>query len=218
MAVAPLPAAAELDSPDSGRQQAFADVEPVVERLRIEKERMANLLRKATALDERARLLARNEESLLERQVSAQDEADALSARAAHLREREASAASDAARVEARMVSLSISEARLEAERASLAEEAARLDERETRFAGRWRWLVQSWRRRRWRRDSMRVCDLLFVPTPDGYRLLEQSGVALGPGAILAGLQEQRRFFVSKIAPWPFDERLCAYLQEHDAQ
>jgi hypothetical protein len=79
-----------------------------------------------------------------------------------------------------------------------------------------WRWLLRAWR---WRPPpagrEFRACDFLFVPTADGYVLLEQEGVALRPGAILTGLIDSDvRFVVTKIAPWEFDGRWCAYLQQ----
>lgn len=79
-----------------------------------------------------------------------------------------------------------------------------------------WRWLLRAWR---WRPPAagrtFRACDFLFVPTPDGYVVLEQEGLALRPGAILTGvIDSDARFAVTKIAPWEFDGRWCAYLQQ----
>jgi hypothetical protein len=79
-----------------------------------------------------------------------------------------------------------------------------------------WRWLLRAWR---WRPPpagrTFRACDFLFVPSPDGYVLLEQEGMALRPGAVLTGLIDSDvRFVVTKIAPWEFDGRWCAYLQQ----
>ena len=60
----------------------------------------------------------------------------------------------------------------------------------------------------------MRRCDLLFVPAAAGYTLLEQRGLALEVGARVTGLLDAEQVFVvSKIAPWAFDDRWCAYLQ-----
>jgi hypothetical protein len=96
-----------------------------------------------------------------------------------------------------------------------LVEERAReVEEKSARLS--WRWLLRAWR---WRPppagQTYRTCDFLFVPTPDGYVLLEQEGLALRPGAILTGLIDSDvRFAVTKVAPWEFDGRWCAYLQQ----
>ena len=98
---------------------------------------------------------------------------------------------------------------------AELAAVAAALAQREQRFASRWRWLIRTWRRRpRITRARSRSCDLLFVSNGDGYTLLEQHGVALEVGARVTGiLGAGNAFVVTKIAPWAFDGRWCAYLQ-----
>jgi hypothetical protein len=58
---------------------------------------------------------------------------------------------------------------------------------------------------------------LVFVPTSQGYLLLQRSGPAPAPGERLE-LSEQagRQFIVTKVAssPLPADDRRCAYLQE----
>jgi DNA repair exonuclease SbcCD ATPase subunit len=57
------------------------------------------------------------------------------------------------------------------------------------------------------------MCDLLFLPTDEGYALLRENGLALRRGTRLTLTPEGPTFVVSKIAPWPFDGRWCAYLQ-----
>jgi hypothetical protein len=55
---------------------------------------------------------------------------------------------------------------------------------------------------------------LFFVPTASGYTLLEQTGVALAPGARISGLLEERATYaVTKLAQLPFDGRWCAYFE-----
>ena len=86
---------------------------------------------------------------------------------------------------------------------------------REERFSSRWRWLIRTWRHRpRLSRERLRVCDLLFVPSAAGYTLLDQRGLALEVGARVTGvLGADHAYVVTKIAPWAFDGRWCAYLQ-----
>jgi hypothetical protein len=106
--------------------------------------------------------------------------------------------------------------ARLEAESVRMARAEDELSERERRFDNRWRWLLgclSLFRPRR--RSGLLPCDVLLAPTQDGYRLLEQSGLAVAPGTVLRGLVDAHRAFeVTKIAPVPFENRICAYLQE----
>jgi hypothetical protein len=102
----------------------------------------------------------------------------------------------------------------LEHEQRLVEERARQVDERASRLH--WRWLLRVWR---WRPPiagrAFRICEFLFVPTPGGYSLLEQEGVALRPGAILTGLTgSDARFQVTKIAQWDFDGRWCAYVQQ----
>jgi len=102
----------------------------------------------------------------------------------------------------------------LQHEQRLVEERARQVEERASRLY--WRWLLRAWR---WRPPiasrSFLVCEFLFVPTPDGYALLEQEGVAVRPGAILTGLTgSDSRFQVTKIAQWDFDGRWCAYVQQ----
>jgi chromosome segregation ATPase len=135
---------------------------------------------------------------------------------AADLARREADLQSAREQMQMRTNQLSREQEIVEEARAQLEERADELDRREARFASRWRWLLRAWR---WRPPlpggKARLCELLFVPSSDGYKLLEQEGVALRRGATITGLlAEERTFVVRKIAPWSFDGRWCAYLQQ----
>jgi hypothetical protein len=63
-------------------------------------------------------------------------------------------------------------------------------------------------------RDSQ-ARHLLFVPTPHGYRLVEQEGET--PAAFaevsLAGFEDAFRVIKVAGSPLPADGRLCAYLE-----
>jgi hypothetical protein len=133
---------------------------------------------------------------------------------AARLQELESALESERSALKLRRELLDRRETVLEEEREELAEQARALEERAARFH--WRWLVRAWR---WcpplPRRKERVCELLFVPGAEGYKLLEQSGLALAPNARLSGLlDEDRAYVVTKIAQMPFDGRWCAYLQQ----
>ena len=126
--------------------------------------------------------------------------------RAAEDREHELATAAEAVRREQRQVGQRLQE---------LDRRATELDLRERRFAQRWSRLIGSWWRRPRRLGAgARACELLFAPTPAGYELLPQEGLALARGARLRLPAQSGPFLVSKVAPWPFDERWCAYLQQ----
>lgn len=148
-------------------------------------ERVNRLLAEAEVLEQRARALAEGERALADREAKASEQRKKL-------------------------------DERQELQWSRLREEAAQLSARESQYMSRWRWLQRSWRQRPLRpAKGARVCDLLFVPTSEGYKLLAQDGLALVPGATLTGLLgEERCFVVAKIALWPFDGRWCAYLQQ----
>jgi hypothetical protein len=104
----------------------------------------------------------------------------------------------------------------LEAQLEELEERTRSLEQREARFATRWSWLLRAWS---WRPPlpgrRAQLCDLLLVPSGEGYKLLEQEGVALRDGSRLTGLLgDERTFLVTRIAQLPFDGRWCAYLQQ----
>jgi hypothetical protein len=176
--------------------------------------RVADLVVDAAELDERTRALVRRERELAagERELN-------------RGRERQAEIAEDLARREHERA-LAVRELELEREslqRArALLEQAQRdveareraLEEKAARL--RWRWLLRAWR---WRPPvlghAFRVCEFLLVSTPAGYVLLEQGGVAVRRGSILTGLLgRDTSFVVTNIAPWQFDGRWCAYLQQ----
>jgi hypothetical protein len=56
---------------------------------------------------------------------------------------------------------------------------------------------------------------LLFIPTPHGYHLVEQSGSAPAVFADVSLPSDESAFFVIKVgrSPLPGDGRLCAYLE-----
>jgi hypothetical protein len=177
--------------------------------------RLRELVALAARLDERANELALHQQRLAESQERIARDAEAVSAQAVEVEEREARVTLEEARLDATSHSVSLEAASVEARADRVWQDEQRLAAREARFVRRWGWLIRSWRRRRWRTDRMHVCELLFVPTVQGYLLLDQTGVALAPGAILRGMVDpERTFVVTKIAALPFEDCLCAYLQE----
>jgi FtsZ-binding cell division protein ZapB len=146
--------------------------------------------------------------------ASAEARIGALVAEAAALDERAAALALAEAEIAVARAELERREERVEEAQRALDEQTRELEGRAARM--RWRWLVRAWR---WRpprpHGSARTCALFFVPSPGGYKLLEHDGVAVTPSARISGLLgEDRRYVVTKLAPWPFDDRWCAYLQE----
>jgi hypothetical protein len=186
-------------SADAGLGAAAAEL---LRALRGGAERVDRLLAEAEVLGQRACALAEGERALVDREAKASEQRTQLDADASELAGREADVA--------------FAQERQELQWSRLREEAAQLSARESQFMSRWRWLRRSWRQRPLRpAEDARACDLLFVPTSEGYKLLAQDGLALVPGATLTGLLgEERCFVVAKIAPWPFDGRWCAYLQQ----
>jgi uncharacterized protein (DUF3084 family) len=178
--------------------------------------RLEQLLRASQSLDDRARQLGLDEERLAEWRRQLDREAEATAARAIELQELEDRLEQRQEEIWLRWSELTGEAARLDSEAERVARAAADLALREERFQRRWRWLVDCFSSLRFRRRSRaQLCDALFVPTQEGYRLLDQSGLALAPGAVLTGLvHEHRRFVVTKIAPLSFESRVCAYLQE----
>ncbi len=186
-------------SADAGLGAATAEL---LRALRDGGERVDRLLAEAEVLGQRARALAEGERALVDREAKASEQRKQLDAEASELAGREAE--------------IAFAQERQELQWSRLREEAAQLSARESQFMSRWRWLQRSWRQRPLRpAKGARVCDLLFVPSSEGYKLLAQDGLALVPGATLTGLLgEERCFVVAKIALWPFDGRWCAYLQQ----
>lgn len=179
-------------------------------------ERLSKLVDEARGLDERLAVVMQREEEI---EVLAASVAEARArevARAAELDERERALAEEQTRLAEQAAQLGwreTSAAELEAE---LVERAGALEERVGRL--RWRWLLRVWSwRPRLLSKQARVCELFFVPTPHGYKLLEQAGVAVTPQARLTGLlDEQNTYAVTKLAQLPFDGRWCAYLEVTD--
>ena len=197
----------ELDLAPADELVAAAD--ETLWALRARTPEVAGLADRAAGLDERARELAALELRLRLQEKALESQAERVRVAAAETEHRNAEIARAGRVLEETASELARREHELEAGQAELAG-------RESRFAARWRWLIRACR---WRptlpgRDA-RVCELLFVPSPEGYKLLEQDGLALRRGAVLSGLlAEEQRHVVTKIAPWAFDGRWCAYLQE----
>jgi hypothetical protein len=197
--------------------RAMALAERLLGDLHASRTRLEELHALAEPLDRLDGQLSVREGALAQRQELIEIEASTVGAQLAELEERELQIAGERSLLDLRASSVSVAESKLEDEAARLVDEAARLDDREEQFAGRWGWLVRSWRLPVGRGGSFRRVDLLFIPTVDGYRLLNQQGLGLENGAILSGLiGEERSYVVTKIAPFPFDDRWCAYLQEYD--
>lgn len=175
-----------------------------LENLALEADRLEAV---AAETEEELRELARERRELAER-------ADELA------RERTA-LQSESERVAAAAEELRVQKQTVDGARATLEHRVRALDAREAAFASRWRWLLRawSWRPHRPGGPTTRTCEFLFVATSDGYRLLEQEGVALRKGSRLTGLlAEEHVFVVTKIAPWSFDGRWCAYVQQEGQQ
>jgi hypothetical protein len=195
--------------------------EAAVRDLRSTATRIADFIVQAAELDERAAALAR-ERGDLDAGRRQLDEAIAVHGDAVAdlgLREERFGTAVVALRSQFELVGRQ--QAQLEEARSNLAELARNLAEQEREFERRasrlhWRLLLRAWQwRPRFPSGGARVCELLFVPSSDGYKLLQQDGVALEQDATVRGLLgEQMTYVVTKIAPWPFDGRWCAYLQQ----
>jgi hypothetical protein len=189
------------------------------ERELVESERRATLERRN--LDRQAKWLTAlaaeaeaGRQELADRQRELERVAAQHAATAAELAGRETDLQSEQERLRVVSDELGRQGQIVEETRSQLQERAEKLDQREVRFASRWRWLLRASRWRPLTGSDARLCQLIFVPSKDGYKLLEQDGVALQRGATVTGLlAENRTFVVSKIAPW-FDDRWCAYLQQ----
>jgi hypothetical protein len=176
-------------------------------------DRLAKLAVEARRMDALASALPARQADLERRQNHLELATAANRAEATRLRELEASLSAGRAALEAYDALLDRREAVLEERRQELTEREQALEQRAARLH--WRWLVRVWQ---WRppmaNRKTRNCELLFVPSPDGYKLVEQAGLALAPDAQLTGLLDEHcTFTVSKIAQMPLDGRWCAYLQ-----
>jgi hypothetical protein len=209
------------------RRQVADDIvraaEESVSALRERAAGAAVLEARAAEIEGRIQALARREHELAAREERAAVDRDAIDADLT--RSREAAAEVEAKRealdrswreLDRLIAENTASAAALEREREDLEDRARVLAQREARFASRWRWLLRAWSWRPPLADSkVRTCELLLVPSSDGYKLLEQEGVALRGGSRLTGLlAEEGAFLVSKIARVPFDGRWCAYLEQ----
>ena len=178
--------------------------------------RLADLAVEAAELDECAAASRRRERELETlREVLAGQHAR-QTARAAELDERERALARERAAVTEQASIVARREKVVAELHAELLEQAHALEKRAARFH--WHWFLRAWS---WRPRPLgakaRICELFFVPGPNGYKLLEQAGVALAPQAQLTGLLDERMtYVVTKIAQWPFDGRWCAYLEISD--
>lgn len=213
--------------------------------LRRGQESVAALLRRAAEFDRRVQGLSLRERELAEREDHVAAEGRALEAELERARAEADRARAALARAQyeldqamaankAASAGLARREADLRAERKRMdvvsellsrreVELEARmldLDRREARFQSRWRWLLRTWS---WRPPlpgrQARMCELLFVPSSDGYKLFEQEAVALRRGSILRGLlAADRTFVVTNVGQSPLDGRWCAYLQQEAAK
>jgi hypothetical protein len=187
---------------------------------------LAPLERRAAALDERVRALAERERAVGELEGTldaARGELDAqrlaLQAAAGEGERRLQELLGATRELAEKARAHAVLAAELSAREQELERRLDDLERREARFARRWRWLLRVLSMRPWGRAEARPCELLMLPSPDGYRLLEQEGMALRKGATVSGLlAEERTFVVTKIAPWGFDGRWCAYLQEQASE
>jgi hypothetical protein len=171
--------------------------------------RVADLAVEAAELDECASAVRQRERELAAQHAH-------LTARAADLDEREHALAQERAAVTDRASMLAVREAVVADLHEELLTQARELEERAARIH--WRWFVRAWSwRPRLPGRKARVCELFFVPSPGGYKLLEQAGVAVTPHAMLTGLLDERTtYVVTKLGQWPFDGRWCAYLEISD--
>jgi hypothetical protein len=202
-------------------------VEESVSALRQRAAVLAALEAQAAEIEDRIQALARHERELAAREEQVSVEREALDAELARSQvvaaeiEVERGQLAQLQRELDRMIAENTARAAaLEREREDLDDRTNALTQREARFARRWRWLLRAWS---WRPppagSKTRMCELLLVPSSDGYKMLEQEGVALRNGARLTGLlAEEGAFVVSKIARLPFDGRWCAYLEQEPLQ
>jgi hypothetical protein len=190
-------------------QQAEASVAA----LSLAARRLSEIAAEAADLDERSAAVAEREWELdaLAR-LLAEEHARQL-ARAAELVEGERALAQQRVAVEEQGEHVAAREALVVGLEAELLDQAQAFEARAERFH--WRWFLRAWA---WcpriRSSNARVCELFFVPTPRGYKLLEQTGVALTPDARIRGLLNDGTVYaVTKVAQLPFDGRWCAYLE-----
>jgi chromosome segregation ATPase len=176
-------------------------------------QRVSDLAVEAAELDERAAAVVEREGELEGLAATLAEERARQLARAAELDERERSVARQQVEVEEQGAIVASREALVAEMQEELLEQARALQERAQRF--RWRWFLRAWAwRPRVGGATPRVCELFLVPSSSGYKLLEQTGVAVAPNARISGLlDEDASYVVTKVAQLPFDGRWCAYLE-----
>jgi hypothetical protein len=196
----------------AGIQDLPLEASRSVDALEAATERLVRLAVEAKDMDALAAALPVRREQLKRARLELDLAAAANAAEAARLEQREAACASEREALQMRSMLLERREALLDEGRRDLADREQALVARAARFH--WRWLFRAWSWGARLSRNARTCDVLFVPGADGYKLLEQTGLALAPNAQLSGLlDEHRKYVVSKIAQLPFDGRWCAYLQ-----
>ena len=214
---------ARIDLDEQFAVEIARAAEESVSALRQRAAGLAALEAQAAEIEGRIRALARRESEVAEREDEAALTKDVLDAALA--RSQVAAAEMEVEREELarsqRELDRMIAEnadfaAALEQGREDLEERTRALAQREDRFLSRWRWLLRAWS---WRPplagSKTRTCEVLFVPSSDGYKMLAQEGIALRERARLTGLlAEEGAFVVSRIAQLPLDGRWCAYLEQ----
>jgi hypothetical protein len=178
--------------------------------------RLADFAVEAAELDESAVAIRRRERELEKLSKALAGQQARQAAHEAELAERERAVSRERDAVIERASIVARREKVAAQLHAQLVEQARALEKRAARFH--WRWFVRAWSWRPPRLGSKpRTCELFFVPSPGGYKLLEQTGVALTPEAQLTGLLDERTtYVVTRIAQRPFDGRWCAYLEISD--
>lgn len=218
------PASTPRDQPtDVEGIEHWADA--AVRDLRSTATRIADFIVQAAELDERAAALSR-ERCDLDAGRRQLDEAIAEHGDAvADLGRREGGFGTAVIALRSQFELIEHQQAQLDEARHDLAELTQNLAEQEREFERRtsrlhWRWLLRAWQwRSRFPSRGAQICELLFVPSSDGYKLLQQDGLALERDATVRGLLgEQMTHVVTKIAQWPFDGRWCAYLQRTETE
>jgi hypothetical protein len=183
------------------------------EALSLAAQRLSSLAGEAAKLDERAAALAEREGELQALAAALAEEQIRLIARATELGEAERAAERLSAALAEQQSIVAAREAVVAELQEEVLEQARALEKRAARFH--WRWFLRVWAwRPRLGGAGARVCELFFVPSPSGYRLLEQTGVAVSRNARITGLLDERAtYVVTKLAQLPFDGRWCAYLE-----
>jgi hypothetical protein len=181
--------------------------------LSLAAQRLSDLAVDSAELDERAAAVAVRERELEAFAAILAEERARQVARAAELGEGERALVQQRAALTEQQSIVASREALLGQLHEELLMQARTLEERAQHFY--WRWFLRVWEwRPRLPGANARVCELFFVPSPSGYKLLEQTGVAVTPRARVRGLlDEDTTYVVTKLGQLPFDGRWCAYLE-----